>query len=205
MNTATQINAVIRKVASTGEAHEVILEQAFPTSAADLWDACTNPARLPRWFEPIHGDLIQGGRYTLTGSGTEGTISQCEPPSSLSITWEYQGDVSHVNVRITPTGENSAALHLTHLVPDNEHWTTYGPAAAGAGWDDSLLALSLHLTGDPRSIPDEMAKFAITPEGRDFTRKSTGAWAQAHKNAGANPTTADAMAAQTASAYLGDD
>lgn len=91
MNVADQVDAVIRRVATTGEEHIVVLEQTFATTPADFWAACTDPERLPRWFEPVEGDLRQGGRYRLTGSGTEGTIERCVPPAVLRITWEYAG------------------------------------------------------------------------------------------------------------------
>ena len=75
MSIADEINRVIRRITTSGHAHQVILERAFDTDAADLWDACTSPGRLSRWFEPVRGDLGPGGRYTLTSSGTEGRWS----------------------------------------------------------------------------------------------------------------------------------
>ncbi|MBB3050651.1 uncharacterized protein YndB with AHSA1/START domain [Prauserella isguenensis] len=124
MNVAQQINAVLRRIAHGDGEHTVALEQTFATTADDLWHACTDPERLARWFEPVEGDLVEGGRYKLTGSGTEGTIGRCEPPHALRITWEYGGDVSSVEVDLTPADEGTT-LTLRHVVPDNEHWTTY--------------------------------------------------------------------------------
>ena len=34
----------------------VTLARSFDTSPADLWDAVTNSARIPRWFLPITGE-----------------------------------------------------------------------------------------------------------------------------------------------------
>jgi uncharacterized protein YndB with AHSA1/START domain len=31
------------------------------TPPDDVWDACTNPERIPRWFLPISGDVGAGG------------------------------------------------------------------------------------------------------------------------------------------------
>ena len=80
MNLAQQINAVTRRVAQDGTDHVVTLEQTLRTTPYDAWDACTNPERLGRWFEPVEGDLGLGGRYRLTESGTHGTIEVCDSP-----------------------------------------------------------------------------------------------------------------------------
>src|SRR6202022_2008108 len=62
-----QINAVRRtvgtRVLEAGEARVVWISQAYDTDAADLWDACTNIDRIPRWFLPITGELRLGGHY----------------------------------------------------------------------------------------------------------------------------------------------
>ena len=35
----------------------VIARRTYPTGQADLWDALTNPDRIPRWFLPVSGEL----------------------------------------------------------------------------------------------------------------------------------------------------
>ena len=61
-----QINAVRRRagtrVLEAGEARTVIISPVYAAPAADVWDACTNPARIPRWFVPVSGDLRAGGQ-----------------------------------------------------------------------------------------------------------------------------------------------
>lgn len=131
MNLADEINQVIRKLTTSGDSHEVVLERAFDTDAADLWNACTSPQRLARWFEPVRGDLVLGGRYLLTRSGTEGDILHCEQTGHLVITWEYEGTVSHVEVDLIPAAQERTVLRLTHQVRTGDHWETYGPAAGG--------------------------------------------------------------------------
>ncbi len=98
MTTTEQINAVIRRVASSGDRHAITVQQTYPTSVEDLWSACTEAERLARWFEPIEGDLRRDGRYRLTDSGTQGTIERCDRPTSLRISWEYGDDTSHIEV-----------------------------------------------------------------------------------------------------------
>lgn len=202
MNIADEINQVIRKVKSTGESHQVALERAFYTDVADLWSACTSEERLSRWFEPVRGDLTLGGRYTLTSSGTEGDIQRCEPPRHLAITWEYQGDVSHVYVDLIPAAEEQTVLRLVHHCPPDDRWETYGPAAAGVGWEGSLRALSLYLAGDARCAPDAMEQFASTHEGQELTSRAAEAWAWADRAAGTPASDAEGRALRTATFYL---
>ncbi len=203
MSIADEINRVIRRITTSGHAHQVILERAFDTDAADLWDACTSPGRLSRWFEPVRGDLGPGGRYTLTSSGTEGDILRCEPGRHLAITWEYQGNVSHVDVHLIQTAEERTVLRLIHHCPPDDHWETYGPAATGVGWEESLRALSLHLADDPRCAPDEMAAFASTPEGQELTRRAADRWGRVDQEAGTPASIAKTRALRTAAFYLG--
>lgn len=202
---ADEINMVIRKIATSGEAHQVVLERVFDTDAADLWSACTTPERLSRWFEPIRGDLAPGGRYTLTKSRTEGDILRCEPPRHLAITWEYQGNISHVDVDVIPAPGARSVLRLIHRCPPDDHWDTYGPAATGVGWEGSLRALALYLAGDPRCAPDEMEKFASTPKGQELTRRAADSWGRVDHVAGTPTRTARSRARRTAAFYLGID
>ena len=85
MEVIEQINAVRRRVGQrildAGEAHSVIISQVYAAPIDDVWDACTNPVRIPRWFLPVTGDLRPGGRYQLEGNAS-GTVERCDPPGS---------------------------------------------------------------------------------------------------------------------------
>ena len=69
---ADQINAVHREVVGSqspdGEHHTVVLRRTYDAAIEDVWDACTNPERIGRWFLPVTGDLRTGGRYQLEGN-----------------------------------------------------------------------------------------------------------------------------------------
>lgn len=60
-NVNHQINDVRREVGSrvleAGQARTVTISQTFAAIVEDVWDACTNPERIPRWFLPITGEL----------------------------------------------------------------------------------------------------------------------------------------------------
>ena len=69
-----------------GDAHVVTTSRTYPAEIDDVWDALTNPERIPRWFLPIHGDLRLGGTYQFEGNAG-GEIRECEPPQRLLVTW----------------------------------------------------------------------------------------------------------------------
>ena len=123
----------------------VVAKRTYDTTPDDLWDALTNAERIPRWFLPVSGDLRLGGRYQLKGNAG-GTITQCEPPKSLGVTWEFGGQTSWVNVRLTARAAERTELELEHIahVPD-DFWRQFGPGAVGVGWDLALMGLGEHV------------------------------------------------------------
>ncbi len=73
-----------------GEARTALLRRRYDASIEDVWDACTDPERLSRWFMKPTGDLRVGGTYQLEGNAG-GEILRCEPPRALTVTWGYPG------------------------------------------------------------------------------------------------------------------
>lgn len=153
-------------------------------------------------LKSISGDLREGGRYRLEQSGVTGVIEQCNRPARLAVTWEYSGDSSGVELAMSEA-KGGTVLRLEHRVSDDDHWRTYGPGATGVGWESSLLALALHLAGDPRAEPEEMEKLRITPDGTEFVRRSACGWAEAHAAAGADREQARAASERTFAFYTG--
>ena len=178
-------------------ARVVVAARAYRAPVDDVWDALTNPERIPRWFLPVSGDLRVGGRYQLEGNAS-GEITACDPPRHLALTWEYGGDLSWVEVHLTedPGGTRLRLEHVARV--DDERWEEYGPGAVGVGWDLTLLGLDQHLaTGG--SV--EGATWMATPEGKAFVRGSSDAWARASIAAGTPEDAALAAAARTSAAY----
>ena len=171
-----------------------------------MWDALTNAERLPRWFVPVSGTLRLGGKYQLEGNAS-GTITRCDPPAALDITWEFGGGLSWVTVRVEPQGDGTL-LTLEHITPaavEDAFWDKYGPGALGVGWDISLHSLRLHTDsgGDIVDLECEGGWFS-SEEGKAFARACAAAWADAHIGAGENAEIARGMAERTAE-FLGDD
>lgn len=195
-----EISTAQRRV---GEIRTVTLSKVYDTTVEDLWDACTNRERIPRWFLPISGDLHVGGRYELEGNAG-GIIESCDPPHSFSATWEYGGEMSRIAVRLTPEPDDRARLTLDHSGhADDDKWTEFGPGAVGVGWDLGLLGLGLHLASGRVVDPTEIAAWMGADEGKQFVTLSSQRWRDAHIAAGAPPADARAAADRTTAAYTG--
>jgi uncharacterized protein YndB with AHSA1/START domain len=115
-----QINSVQRRVGGrvleAARAHTVAIARSYATPIEDLWDACTDPGRIPRWFLPVSGELRLGGCYQL-GGNAGGTIESCDPPRAFSATWEYGGNVGWIEVRLSPQGDTRTLFELEHITP----------------------------------------------------------------------------------------
>jgi uncharacterized protein YndB with AHSA1/START domain len=199
-----QLGAVRREVRTTtrngAEAKSVVATQTYDTDIADVWDAITSAERVPRWFLPLSGDLRPGGRYQLEGNAG-GTITECEPPSRLTLTWEWGEDVSWLSVRLTTADGDRTTLELEHTALVQAHWTEFGPGAVGIGWDLALWGLAQHLAHDVSVDPAGAMAWMVSQEGRDYMTRCSEAWGAAAVAAGDDPEQARAAAARTAAAY----
>jgi uncharacterized protein YndB with AHSA1/START domain len=184
-------------------ARVIVATCRYDTTIDDVWDAITNPERIPRWFIAISGDLRLGGRYQLEGNAS-GQITTCEPPRTLDVTWEYGGEVSWVQVRLAELSDGGTSLRLEHIayVPD-ELWNQYGPGAAGVGWDLGLLALGRHLETGATLDLKEGEQWPTTEEGKDFVSRSSDEWCRASIADGTPETAAREAAGRTTAFYTG--
>ncbi|MGK5443527.1 SRPBCC family protein [Micromonospora sp. URMC 105] len=203
-----QISAVRRTVGSrtleAGEARVMTISRTYDAPLEDLWDACTNPERIPRWFLPVSGELRLHGRYQLEGNAG-GTIQRCDPPKSFGATWEYGDEVSWIEVRLTPEGDGRTRFELEHVAHvDDERWAEFGPGAVGVGWDLGLLGLASHLAADGSGISPEQAEAWMgSEEGRRYVTLSSESWGEASAAAGTDPEAARAATARTTAFYTG--
>jgi uncharacterized protein YndB with AHSA1/START domain len=201
-----QVNAAQRRVGGrtlqAGQARAVTIARIYETSVADLWDACTNPERIPRWFLPISGELRLGGRYQLEGNAG-GTIESCDPPHGFSATWEYGASTGWIEVRFSARGDAHTLFELEHITPINDggHWDRFGPGATGVGWDLALIGLTLYLTSGSEVDPREIAAWSASEDGRRFISSSARSWCEADVAGGADPPAAQEAADRTAAFY----
>ncbi len=200
------VGAVVRRVEDRVRdgtpVRVVVASRSYDTGIDDLWDALTNPERLPRWFSPVTGELKLGGRYQIQGNAG-GAITECKPPHRLALTWEFGAQVTWVTVDLTAQGDAAAELTLEHMAPIDPHWETYGAGAVGVGWDLSLMGLALHAaSGATQDIAEAMA-WSASENGKAFIRGCAEGWGQAEAASGEDPGVARARAEATAKFYTG--
>ncbi len=203
MDPTTAVDAIRREIRDTSRegkpARVLVAERSYSAPAGDVWDALTNPDRIPRWLLPISGDLRLGGRYQLEGNAG-GTIETCDPPRHLGVTWEYEGGMSWVDVHLAESGEDTT-LRLEHVAFTDEFadkWDEFGPGAVGIGWDLTLLGLAEHVgtRADGNSTPTDAA-------GAEFMRLSSDGWCRASIAYGTPAEQAEEAAARTTAFYTG--
>ena len=205
-NVEGHLGAVKRSVSSVERdgqpARAVTLSRGFAAPVEDLWDAVTNAERIPRWFLPVSGEFEPGGCYQLEGNAG-GVITACDPLSHFAVTWEFGGEISWLEVRVSEHGAARARLTLTHTQHLSDHWDTYGAGAVGVGWEMGLLGLAIHLADPAEPMPDE-AEFAASPGGKAFITGSSEGWEQAAIAFGTDPGAARSRAEQTTAFYTGE-
>jgi uncharacterized protein YndB with AHSA1/START domain len=201
-----QITAVRREVGRRErdgrEAAVVTISQAYDTDVDDLWEACTTAERLNRWFAPVNGELRLGGRYRIEGNAS-GTVERCDPPKSFSLTWEYGGGVSWVEVRLSPEPGGGSRFELDHIAHPEEHWEQYGPGAVGLGYDMALASLAAHLRTGETTSGQEHAAWWASDAAKRFLAEAGERWYEADVAGGTPPEAARGAADRTVAAYTG--
>lgn len=169
-----ELTAIHRSVArdERAETVSVTVSRTYDADRDDVWDALTNPERIPRWFYPINGELEPGGSFQLVGHAG-GEIRRCDRPTALQVT--FGGPDSVLDVRLTEE-PGGTTLELVHTVPIAMAGSGAGALFVGPGWDGALLGLGLHLrdqlVGDPLEVAD-------SPEVIEFNRGSIDRWTEA--------------------------
>lgn len=152
-----------RRQIAAGEARCAIFRRTYDAAIEDVWDACTNPERLRRWYAPVEGDLRVGGSFTQGDFGS-GRVLRCEPPRVLTVALGG-GDPApdEIELRLY-RGEDA-----TTTVLEFEHATTLDTHeiggqvfdavyCMGGGYGPRLVTLDRHLRGE---LPDDVDPTAL--------------------------------------------
>ena len=149
-----------------GDEH-VVFTRTFAAPVADVWAACTDPARMERWIgtwtgDPASGEIV----FRMTAEGEDVPeevylVEACEPPhrfvlrsrdavpfsedgSGPRVAWQHTLELAEV--------DGVTTLTFTQVVPD-------GPvgadmvASVGPGWDYYLDRLVRSVGGaDPGQV-----------------------------------------------------
>lgn len=201
-----EITGVARKVSgpvlAAGEARTVTLSRSYDAPIEDVWDACTSAVRIPRWFLPVSGELRVGGRYQLEGNAG-GTIERCDPPNGFAATWEFDGNVTWIELRLQSELPSRTLFELDHTAKIDDRWTDFGPGAVGIGWDLTIRGLGQHIDSGQALDAAAYMAWTMSPDGVEFMTQSSRAWCAADIESGTDRAKAQARAERATAAYLG--
>jgi uncharacterized protein YndB with AHSA1/START domain len=132
-----------------GAARSATFRRTYDADIADVWDACTNPERLARWYQPVQGDLRVGGEFTQGEMGG-GRIVACEAPRLLRLALG-PGDPSpdQLELRLSPGADGTTVLDVEHATTLDSHeigGQMYDAVyCMGGGYGPRMLALDMYL------------------------------------------------------------
>ena len=166
-----------RRRIGAGEARVAVFKRTYDAPIEDVWDACTNPDRLRRWYVPITGDLRVGGTFQQSPMGS-GVITHCAAPRELKLS--LGGGADEIELRLSPAGAGQTALELQHATTIDEHEIGGQMFDAifcmGGGYYPRLLALHRHLGGSLPADYDPLT-FHMVPEVRPVIERGSAAMA----------------------------
>lgn len=171
-----------RRSIAAGEARTALMRRSYGAAIEDVWDACTDPDRIARWFLPVSGELRPGGSFSLEGNAS-GEILRCEPPRRLTVSWAF-GDhpVDELELRLSPGSDGDTILEIEHAtVSDRTEWEGRSYDAifgVATGWEPALYALGRHLDG---TLPaDAATTWAAEPPAElgEVVARSVEAWTE---------------------------
>ncbi|HST66549.1 MAG TPA: SRPBCC domain-containing protein [Mycobacteriales bacterium] len=125
-----------------GDFGAVHFDRVYDAAPADLWDAWTSPARIPRWLgASLEGSLEVGATARLVwgedpDSQVELQVNAMTPPRLLEWQWTIHGEPpTLLRVELTPVGSG------TRLVLDHSRLPANQFAGLSSGWHDFLDVL----------------------------------------------------------------
>lgn len=136
----------------------LVISLDLPHPAEVVWNRLTEPRHVARWWgEHVALEATPGGRLVerwRDAAGrpveTTGTITRCEPPVSLEMTWADDGwpVVTRVAFRLEPTPGG------TRVILEHAGWDRFpgeeGPRLLdqhAAGWEHHLRSFGAYLAG----------------------------------------------------------
>jgi uncharacterized protein YndB with AHSA1/START domain len=139
-----------RRIAA-GEARCAIFRRSYDAPIEEVWDACTNPERLARWYAPVVGELRPGGTFTQGDFGS-GTISRCEAPRLLTVALGGDPAPDEIELRLQPGPDGTTVLEFEHATTLDTHeiggQVFDAVYCMGGGYGPRLISLNRHLHGD---------------------------------------------------------
>ncbi len=170
-----------RREIASGEARCAIFRRTYQAPMEDVWDACTSPERLRRWYAPVQGDLRVGGTFSQGDFGS-GRITRCEAPRLLTVALGG-GDPApdEIELRLYSGEDGSTVLEFEHATTFDTHeiggQIFDAVYCMGGGYGPRLVTLDQHLRGE---LPTEVdaTMLHMRPEYRSPIEQSMAALAE---------------------------
>jgi uncharacterized protein YndB with AHSA1/START domain len=167
-----------RRSLAAGEARVAVFTRTYDAAIDDVWDACTDPDRLRRWYVPVTGDLRLGGRFEQAMMGS-GTIVRCEPPHRLTLSLGQRG-ADEIDLRLSAGADGATVLELQHATTLDTHeigGQMYDAIfCMGGGYYPRFVALDRHLRGELPADYDPLT-FHERPDVRPIIERGSAAMA----------------------------
>ncbi|PZR14548.1 MAG: polyketide cyclase [Archangium gephyra] len=201
VNIARHLGAVQRQTGTRSKdgklARFITASRVFDTTPEEVWDAISNPERIPRWFLPVKVEL-EGGRTFSFEDAAHGQLEACEAGHRLSFTWEFAGDIGWIDVTLHQEHRHTR-ITVEHVAfVSDEQWQKFGPGLLGLGWEQTLLRLAVHLDSGVAVVPGPFLEWLQTPNGKQFIQGASDAWAEAAVKANGDPVEAHQAATRVA-------
>ncbi len=157
-----------RRPIGGGPARCAVFRRTYDAVIDDVWDACTDPARLRRWYAPVEGDLTLGGTFTQGPLGT-GRVVACDAPRLLTVELGDAvptTDEIELRLRAVDGGTELEFEHATTRDGQEVDGHIFDAVhCMGGGYGPRLLTLEEHLRGDlPPGL--DPATLHLVPEYR---------------------------------------
>ncbi len=170
-----------RREIASGEARCAIFRRTYQAPMEDVWDACTSPERLRRWYAPVQGDLRVGGTFSQGDFGS-GRITRCEAPRLLTVALGG-GDPApdEIELRLYSGEDGGTVLEFEHATTFDTHeiggQIFDAVYCMGGGYGPRLVTLDQHLRGE---LPTEVdaTMLHVRPEYRSPIEQSMAALAE---------------------------
>jgi uncharacterized protein YndB with AHSA1/START domain len=170
---------LLHRTIAAGEARVAAFQRSFDAPIEDVWDACTNPERLARWYTTVTGDLRVGGTFHQTNMGS-GRIVRCEQPHLLTLSLGQDG-ADEIELRLSAAEGGATTLELQHATTIDQHGIGGEMYDAifcmGGGYYPRFVALDRLLRGTLPQDYDSTA-FHLNPEMRPAIDRGSAAMAE---------------------------
>ncbi|SRR5579883_3363341 len=135
----------------------IIIEQEYPYSPEEVWDALTDQAQISEWL--MHGTFQPrvGAEFELYWSGndaskgaTKGKVMEMVKPRKLSYTWDWGTNGSLVTFFLEPTASGTKLrLEHTGFIEGKDEQVFQG---ASYGWNEKLPKISAAIAKRQKAV-----------------------------------------------------